>query len=135
MVAGMHRLVQVADEMGEEGQRHQPLSRRYGSVGQQPRGALDLRRNAIAVLARRLEIEWLADVDVLIMPAVGIAEAVAERLDAIRPDAGLLQASPPDIPEFPATGPVAAATATLARVSGRICSQAMRATVSCPYSQ
>ena len=68
MIAGVHRLVKVADEMGEESQRHQSLSRRHASVSEQPRIALDLRRHAVAVLARRFQVERLAHVDVLVMP-------------------------------------------------------------------
>ena len=44
----------------------------------------------MAVLARDLEVEWLADIDILVMPRKSISEAVAERLDAIGPHAGLL---------------------------------------------
>ena len=53
MVAGMHRLVQVAHEMDEEGERHQPLARRHAAVGEQADVALDLGGDAIAVAAGR----------------------------------------------------------------------------------
>ena len=78
MVAGMHRLVQVAHEMDEEGERHQPLARRHAPVGEQAKVALDLRGDAIAVAAGGGEVEGLADVDILIMPGRGVAEPLAQ---------------------------------------------------------
>ena len=82
--------MKVPDEVNQQRQRHQLLASRNLRIGQQPRIALDLRRDAIAVLARGFEVERLAHVDVLIMPAVDIGKAVPERLDAVGPNAGLL---------------------------------------------
>ena len=59
-------------------------------VGENADVALDLGGDAIAVGAGRAQIERAADVDILVMPRISISEAVAERLDAIRPHARLL---------------------------------------------
>ena len=91
MVPGMHWLVKISDEMSEEGQRHQPFTGGHASVRQQSGGTLGLRRHAIAVLAGGPEVERLAHIDVLVVPVIGIAESVTQRLDAVGPDAGLFQ--------------------------------------------
>ena len=69
--------------------RH-PLVRVLVLVREQFEVALDLGRHAIAVGAGALLVERLADIDILIVPGEGIAEAVAERFHAVRPIARIL---------------------------------------------
>jgi hypothetical protein len=76
--------------MDEKGERHHPLAYRQRPVGEQPRLPCDLRGDAIAVAARGLRVERPADVDILVVPGRGVAEPVVERLDAVGPDARLL---------------------------------------------
>ena len=75
LLAGVERLVQIADEMDQEHQGLRALLRRSAPVLQDRDVAGDLRRDAIAVLARLFERERLADVHVLEVPVIGIAEA------------------------------------------------------------
>src|SRR4051812_25820665 len=86
----MERLVQIADEVDEEGERDQPVTWGKLAVGDDSLRARDLDRYARALPAIGLDVERLADVGILIMPGSHIAESVAERLDAIGPDRGLL---------------------------------------------
>ena len=92
LVPGMQRLVQIADEVDQEGKRLYPVFQRCALVLEQRNIARDLRRHAIAVLARRGQVERAANADVLIVPRISEAEArlavgILQRLDAIRPHA------------------------------------------------
>ncbi|PAV92639.1 hypothetical protein WR25_27293 [Diploscapter pachys] len=92
LFARVQRLVQVADEVDQEDECLRPLLHRQALVLQDRDVARNLRRHAIAVLARLLQRKGLADVHVLKVPGVGIAEArlavgSLQRLDAIGPGA------------------------------------------------
>ena len=95
LFARVQRLVQVADEVDQKHERLRPLLGRQALVLQDRDVAGDLRGHAIAVLARLFQREGLADVHVLKVPGVGIAEArlavgALQRLDAIGPGARAL---------------------------------------------
>ena len=90
MLSTVQRLMQITDEMDKQRKRCDPLTLRHGMVLQQPDLTLNLIRDAIAVRTRCLEIERLADVDILIVPGTLIAETIRHGLDAVSPDGCLL---------------------------------------------
>ena len=67
-VAAVQRHVHVADEMDEKGQSLEPDMGRQVLVGEQRGVAVNLDRHAISIGAGALEIERLADIDILVMP-------------------------------------------------------------------
>ena len=81
MIAGMHRLVQIAHEMDQEGERHQPLARRHAAVGEQLRRWRSICADTqLPSRQARAQVERPADIDILIMPGRGVAEPLAEGL-------------------------------------------------------
>src|SRR4051794_28000137 len=90
ILGAVQRLMQIADEVDEEGKRHQPVARRQRTIGDHPLCPRNLARHAIAACAGLLEVERLADVDILEMPRKRIVEPIAERLDTVGPDRRLL---------------------------------------------
>ena len=79
----------VADKMHKKRQRLQSDMRGQGLIRSKGKVAVNLRRNAIAVGTGAFQVERFADVDILVMPAVGIAPAHTVALDTIRPDADI----------------------------------------------
>jgi hypothetical protein len=85
LLAGVERLVKVADEVDQEDERLDPVVLGGLGIAQQRHVAGDLRRDAIAVLARRGQVERLADLDVLIVPRAGRLVALDLAAHAIGP--------------------------------------------------